>query len=78
MSIVVYHLTEDGQPAAKHFNSQQLGIALSHCETLRKQGARHVTLSSEHSDSVGKPGVTAVEEGKTPDGQDYDWKKRRL
>lgn len=77
MSIVVYHWTEDG-PSGKRFLESEMTLALGWCETLRKQGVKHVSLSSEPSNIVGKPGVTAVVDGKTPDGQVYDWKKRRL
>lgn len=78
MSIVIYFLNDAGMPEAEHFRSEQLMPALAFCEQKRKSGARHVSLSSELSDSVGKPGVTAVVDGKTPDGVDYDWKKRRV
>jgi hypothetical protein len=30
---------------------------------------------AEDPSHVGKPGVDAVVDGKTPDGQDYDWSK---
>lgn len=36
---------------------------------------RHVTISSELSSNIGKPGVDSVLDGKTPDGEDYEWDK---
>jgi hypothetical protein len=31
----------------------------------------------EHSDNVTKPGVDGIVDGKTPDGEEYTWRKRR-
>ena len=64
------------QPMAYHTND--LGVALQVAEEKRRAGMRHVTISTENPDSVGQPGVTAVTDGKTPDGNEYGWKKRRL
>ena len=36
----------------------------------RRRGLRFITMSSEHPDSVGHPGVDVT-------GPDYNWKKRR-
>ena len=78
MSIVVFWLApvEGGaaappQPQARRFDSGALAEALAHCESLRRAGMRHVTISSEPGDSVTRPGVSDV----LPEG--YDWKKRR-
>lgn len=77
MGIVVFWLNAD-QPHHSHFTDLQLTEALSCCQRLRRQpGITHVTLSSEHPNSVGQPGVDAVEDGRTPDGHVYDWTKRR-
>lgn len=38
-------------------------------------GCTHVTMSCENIDQVGKMGVDAVVDGKTPDGHVYDWNK---
>lgn len=81
MSIVVYWLEHAaGQTAlANHstFTDQELSTALNYCEKLRKRGTdvSHVTMCSELSDMVGKAGVDAVQGGKTPSGDDYDWSK---
>jgi hypothetical protein len=78
MSIVVFFLSEDGLPLADKFRSSELSAALKHAELLRKTpGTTHICISSENPDSVGKLGVSSIEEGKTPDGHAYDWKKRR-
>ena len=88
MSIVVFYLqnevshsSAEGEvsvftPHGVSFTDKQLSLALAECERLRQcPGVSHVTLSSELSDMVGKAGVTAVVDGKTPDGQVYDWSK---
>ncbi len=86
MSIVVYWITKPSgegmfpgftEPKCKTFKATQLVEALTFCDQQRKAGCGHVTLSSENPDSVGQRGVDSVENGKTPDGQDYGWMKRR-
>ena len=86
MSIVVFWLheyIEDGamqlkaaDPCFKKFKDIELSAALVFAEQQRKAGHSHVTISSELSNHVGKAGVTSVEEGKTPDGEDYEWSKQ--
>lgn len=52
--------------------------ALKTMESLRNQPeAKHVAMCSENANSVGKPGVDCVKDGKTPDGVEYTWVKRR-
>lgn len=78
MGIVVYWLEQDedgATPCFEPFGSQQLTEALAHAELRRRQGHRHVSISTELEDLVGKPGVAAVEGGKTPDGEAYEWSK---
>lgn len=90
MSIVVFYLQKELSDCAPHaqvsapafaphclcFTDKELSLALTECERLRQcEGVSHVTLSSEMSDMVGKVGVSAVVDGKTPDGQVYDWSK---
>lgn len=58
------------------FEDSELSAALKTCEKLRAEGARHVVLSSEPTALVGKMGVSAVENGKTPDGFAYEWSKQ--
>lgn len=86
MSIVVFWITVpvgDGafpgfsEPKCQTFQSDDLTSALKFCEEKRKEGMRHVTISSEMSNSVGAAGVDSIVDGKTPDGQPYTWMKRR-
>ena len=86
MSIVVYYLTIAADlggpvmvPRAETFGMTEMTAALNRMQVLRNmQGISHVGMVIENPDSVGKPGVSAVENGKTPDGHDYTWKKRRV
>lgn len=84
MSIVVYwldpqidHLRLEDRARARSFKAEELLAALKFCEDLRGAGISHVSLSSENPNSVGKPGVDSIVDGKTPDGQEYTWMKRR-
>lgn len=58
-------------PRSKVFSSTEMGAALKWMENLRKDGMLHVVMSSENPDSVGKPGVDSIVDGKTPDGVPY-------
>lgn len=78
MGIVVYWLEGEGdaaQPACEFFGSQEFTAALACAEARRRQGARHVSISTELDESVGRPGVAGVEGGRTPDGETYEWSK---
>lgn len=77
---VVFWLGSDGQPRHQSFASDEerpLERAISLCNDLRAQGMRHVCMSSVSVDQVGQMGVTAVEGGRLPNGEVYDWKMRR-
>lgn len=76
MAIVVYWMTEAG-PQAETFSSTDFSGALKKTESVRKEGFQHVVMSNQMDESVGKPGVQSVENGKTPDGHEYTWTKRR-
>ncbi len=57
-----------------------LSKAMGYLEELRKQiknGAEFsaVTMCAEDINQVGKMGVDAIADGKTPDGVEYDWNK---
>jgi hypothetical protein len=52
-----------------------LSQALILCASARESGHRMVTMVAEDLNQVGKPGVAGVENGKLPDGSDYDWTK---
>lgn len=80
MSIIVYWARPDAidgnlVPHGETFTEGQFPEAMKFVETLRRQGASHVSFSSEPSGLVGKPGVDAIEDGKTPDGHRYEWSK---
>lgn len=75
MSIIVYWLQEPGLPSMQSFESSQLMDALKFCEDRRKEGKRHVSLSSELPESVGRTGVSTVHAKLLPDGTPYDWTK---
>ena len=49
--------------------------ALQITKEMRDAGNSFVTMVSENTQHVGKPGVDTVVDGKTPDGEDYDWSK---
>lgn len=78
MGIVVYWLegeSEAALPVCQCFGSKELTQALACAEERRRAGHRHVSISTELDGSVGRPGVSAVEGGRTPDGEPYDWSK---
>ena len=84
MSLVVFYLrnhspegtTPQWLPECLHFGDKEMSEALKQCQLLRADpNNAHVTMSSEMRDMVGPVGVSAVEDGKTPDGQDYEWSK---
>ena len=49
--------------------------ALELVKEKRNAGHSFVTMVAEDPNQVGKPGVDAVVNGKTPDGQAYEWSK---
>ncbi|QCB44668.1 hypothetical protein [Hydrogenophaga sp. PAMC20947] len=61
--------------AACSQNASLLAKALELVKEKRDAGYSFVTMVAEDPNQVGKPGVDAVVNGKTPDGQDYDWSK---
>lgn len=84
MSIIVFHLhntapegqTPAWEPRCQAFSDSEMGQALAQCQTLRSNPLNaHVCISSELRDMVGIMGVAAVENGRTPDGEIYDWSK---
>ena len=56
-------------------NADTLTEALQYSERFRKLGMVFVTMVAEDPTQVGKPGVDAVVDGKTPDEMDYTWNK---
>ena len=86
MSLVVFWLDEPeinyphGKPNMRMFGDDvidKLGEALRFTEVLRNAGCRHINISGENPNMVGKQGVDSVRNGATPDGVPYTWKKRR-
>lgn len=75
---MVYWTTTDEaepQPHAQAFDSSDMVGAMKWMEELRTrqragEGVCFVTMSSEHPDAVGHPGVADP-------AADYNWKKRR-
>lgn len=77
MYMVYWTVIDNGvkKPHAREFNSDEMMAAIKFMEALRTrqragEGICFVTMSSEHPDSVGHPGVAEP-------GPDYSWKKRR-
>ena len=78
MGIVVYWLEGEGDatvPLCQFFGSTELTQALAWAEDRRRQGHAHVSISTQLEDHVGRAGVAAVEGGRTPDGEAYEWSK---
>jgi hypothetical protein len=82
MSIVIYYHKPDPAgdrwPQAEYFGMDEMSKALDRMQHLRTISATHVCMSVDNPDSVGKPGVDSIVDGKCPDGVAYDWKKRRV
>lgn len=77
MYMVYWTEIEDQIVAARGlaFDTREMGAALQFMEQLRArqragQAVSFITMSSEHPDSVGPPGVGEP-------ASDYSWKKRR-
>ena len=57
------------------YETLDMSEALAQTSIRRSEGNTFVTMVSENPQSVGKPGVAAIVDGKTPDGHDYEWSK---
>jgi hypothetical protein len=72
----IYFTNEYGED--RSYKEDSLSEALKIAEGLRRnQRNSFVVMTSENPNCVGKQGVDSVVEGKLPDGNDYEWKKRR-
>jgi hypothetical protein len=71
----VYWTSELGEACFQDF--EEMSPALNWTKFLRDSGRTFVTMVSENPNVVGKPGVDAVVDGILPDGNAYEWKKRR-
>lgn len=69
----IYWTGADDQ-ACSH-NEALLTNALEIIKEKRNAGYSFVTMVAEDPNQVGKPGVDAVVDGKTPDGEVYEWSK---
>jgi hypothetical protein len=72
----VYWTDEVGGACFQNF--EDMSVALNWTKFLRDRGRTFVTMVSENPDVVGKPGVDGIENGLLPDGNTYEWKKRRI
>jgi hypothetical protein len=69
----IYWTGADNLPCSQ--DEQQLTQALEIVKRQRDAGFSFVTMVAEDPQHIGKPGVDAVVDGKTPDGEDYEWSK---
>ena len=69
----IYWTDENGQ--AQGQEASEIVPALQITKDKRDAGYTFVTMVSENPNHAGKAGVDTVVDGKTPDGQDYDWSK---
>jgi hypothetical protein len=76
MPIVVFWMETADTPAHREFGDGALQPALQFTEQLRAAGKRHVTISSELDNSVGRPGVDEISDGRLPGGDPYVFNKR--
>ncbi|MFZ6871344.1 hypothetical protein ACO0LF_04655 [Undibacterium sp. Di27W] len=77
MFMIYWSILVDGQErtCSKEFDGENMAAALQFSESLRaeqRQGMaiRHITMSCENPNSVGRAGVADP-------GPEYSWKKRR-
>jgi hypothetical protein len=76
MSVYIFAVDPDGDVVHRRFTQGDLlKQGMEAAEWFRKNGHSHVSISYENENLVGKPGVAAVENGKTPDGEAYEWSK---
>ena len=75
-TFTVYWMYKNLHPNALQF--EDMGKALAWLADLRDRAKTEaltaITMCSEMSNHVGKPGVDSIVDGKTPDGHVYDWK----
>ena len=71
----VYWTDTDNQPRSEDFVI--MTEALSLAESLRRKDYKFVTMASENPDSIGRAGVDEIRNGVLPDGNTYEWRKRR-
>lgn len=65
-------------PHSEYFGDNEMTEALAFTNSLRQNNENQfVTFASQNANSIGKPGVDSVVDGKLPDGSAYTWMKRR-
>ena len=69
----IYWTVADSEACSQ--DEESLTKALEIVKAKRDAGHSFVTMVAEDPRHIGKPGVDAVVDGKTPDGQDYEWSK---
>jgi hypothetical protein len=69
----IYWTAADSEACSQ--DEESLTKALEIVKARRDDGYSFVTMVAEDPSQVGKPGVDAVVDGKTPDGHDYEWSK---
>jgi hypothetical protein len=69
----IYWTAADSKACAQ--DEASLTKALEIVKAKRDAGYGFVTMVAEDPSHIGKPGVDAVVDGKTPDGHDYEWSK---
>lgn len=74
--IIIYYTDKSAVACSERFEDIEFTQAMELMELLRRAGHSHVCMSCEFADSVGKPGVDSVHDGKTPDGELYTWSKQ--
>ncbi|WP_294768506.1 hypothetical protein [uncultured Rhodoferax sp.] len=69
----IYWTDHEGQSHGQ--TCTELVQALQVTKEKRDAGHSFVTMASENPQHTGKQGVDSIVDGKTPDGQVYDWSK---
>ena len=69
----IYWTAADSEACSQ--DEESLTKALEIVKAKRDAGHSFVTMVAEDPRHIGKPGVDAVVDGETPDGQDYEWSK---
>jgi hypothetical protein len=75
--IAIFWCSPEGAPHVSFLPESELLQTLDIIKQLKQDGMLHVTQSFEPSGMVGASTFGAVENGKLPNGDTYDWMKRR-
>ena len=69
----IYWTAADSEACSQ--DEELLTKALDIVKAKREAGHSFVTMVAEDPRHIGKPGVDAMVDGKTPDGHDSEWSK---